>query len=243
MDQKYADVIDSTGSGLIPERIDVVRIIIAMTGASGAPYGVRLLQLLHGMPDIETHLIVSHSAALTVKQECDLDIRQVESLADVVHKASAIGASIASGSYPVDAMIVAPCSIKTLSAVANCYADDLVSRAADVCLKEGRPLLLMVRETPLHIGHLRAMTAAAEAGAIIAPPVPAFYSRPTSVEEIVDHTVRRVLARVGLPEMAPTAWMGMSRTSDPDEGDQEDPPPSPRTSSPRSQPGPRASKA
>jgi len=211
-----------------------VRIIIAMTGASGAPYGVRLLQLLHGMSEVETHLIVSHAAALTVRQECDLDIRQVESLADVVHKASAIGATIASGSYPVDAMIVAPCSIKTLSAVANCYANDLVTRAADVCLKEGRPLVLMVRETPLHLGHLRAMTAAAEAGAIIAPPVPAFYSRPTSVEEIVDQTVRRVLARVGLADMAPVPWSGFSQSSDLFEDDGRDPSgsalPSPRAS-------------
>lgn len=187
-----------------------MRIIIALTGASGAPYGVRLLQLLHAMPDVETHLIVSHAAALTVKQECDLDIGQIESLADVVHKNSAIGTTIASGSYPVDAMIVAPCSIKTLSAVANCYADNLVARAADVCLKEGRPLVLMVRETPLHLGHLRVMTAAAEAGAIIAPPVPAFYFRPTSVDEIVDHTARRMLARIGLNSMAPEAWAGLS---------------------------------
>jgi len=211
-----------------------VRIIIAMTGASGAPYGVRLLQLLHGMSEVETHLIVSHAAALTVRQECDLDIRQVESLADVVHKASAIGATIASGSYPVDAMIVAPCSIKTLSAVANCYANDLVTRAADVCLKEGRPLVLMVRETPLHLGHLRAMTAAAEAGAIIAPPVPAFYTRPASVADIVDQTVRRVLARVGLTEMAPMAWSGLSQSPDLFEDDGRDPSgsalPSPRAS-------------
>jgi len=200
-----------------------MRIIIAMTGASGAPYGVRLLQLLHGMPDVETHLIVSHAAVLTVKQECDLNIRQIESLADVVHKPSAIGASIASGSYPVEAMIVAPCSIKTLSAVANCYTDNLVARAADVCLKEGRPLVLLVRETPLHLGHLRAMTAAAEAGAIIAPPVPAFYSRPTSVDDIVDQTARRVLARIGLPDMAPIPWLGLSQSSDRGEGDEQDP--------------------
>ncbi len=205
-----------------------MRIIIAMTGASGAPYGVRLLQVLHGMPDVETHLIVSHAAALTLKQECDLDIRQIESLADVVHKTSAIGASIASGSYPVDAMIVAPCSIKTLSAVANCYTDNLVARAADVCLKEGRPLVLMVRETPLHLGHLRAMTAAAEAGAIIAPPVPAFYSRPTSVDDIVDQPARRVLARVGLPGMAPMPWSGLSQSSDPCQGGGQDPSPSAR---------------
>lgn len=184
--------------------------MIAMTGASGAPYGVRILQLLRDRPDVETHLIVSHAAALTIRQECELDIRQVELLADVVHKPSAIGAPIASGSYPCDAMIVAPCSIKTLSAVANCYTDDLIARAADVCLKEGRPLLLLVRETPLHIAHLRLMTAAAEAGAIIAPPVPAFYARPTSIADIVDHTARRALTRIGLGDLAPPAWTGLA---------------------------------
>ncbi|WP_372664522.1 UbiX family flavin prenyltransferase [Amycolatopsis kentuckyensis] len=130
------------------------------------------------------------------------------------HRPGEIGASIASGSFPVDAMLVAPCSIKTLSAIAWSYTDDLVSRAADVCLKEGRPLLLMVRETPLHVGHLRAMTAAAEAGAIIAPPVPAFYPNPATLDDVVDHTARRALARVGVTDLAPPAWNGDLARSD-----------------------------
>jgi 4-hydroxy-3-polyprenylbenzoate decarboxylase len=185
-----------------------MRIVVAMTGASGAPYGVRMLRLLRETPDVETHLVISRAAAMTIRHECDLDVRAVEKLADVVHKPSAVGATIASGSFPVHAMLVVPCSIKTLSAITNCYSDDLVSRAADVCLKEGRHLLLMVRETPLHVGHLRAMTAAAEAGAIVMPPVPAFYARPASVDELVDHTVRRALARVGVPGVAPAEWDG-----------------------------------
>jgi 4-hydroxy-3-polyprenylbenzoate decarboxylase len=185
-----------------------MRIVMAMTGASGAPYGVRMLRLLRETPGVETHLVLSRAAALTIRQECELDVRAVEELADVVHRPSAVGASIASGSFPVHAMLVVPCSIKTLSAIAHSYADNLASRAADVCLKEGRPLLLMVRETPLHLGHLRAMTAAAEAGAILMPPVPAFYARPTSVDDIVEHTVRRALARVGVPGVAPAEWDG-----------------------------------
>ena len=158
----------------------------------------------------EVHLITSKSAALTIRSECGRCVRDVESLADVVHRPADVGASIASGSFPVTAMLVAPCSIKTLSAIAYGTTSDLISRAGDVCLKEGRPLLLMVRETPLHRGHLRAMTLAAEAGAIIAPPVPAFYQRPETVEEIVEHTVRRALARVGLPDFAPKEWGGVA---------------------------------
>jgi 4-hydroxy-3-polyprenylbenzoate decarboxylase len=186
-----------------------MRIVVAMTGASGAMYGIRTLELLHDMVDVETHLVVSRAAALTIRAESDVDIRKVEALSDVVHKPSSIGASIASGSFHVDAMLVVPCSIKTLSAIANCYADDLISRSADICLKEGRPLLLMVRETPLHLGHLRAMTAAAESGAVIMPPVPAMYANPKSVADIVDNTVRRALTRVGVPNVAPTEWTGM----------------------------------
>jgi flavin prenyltransferase len=186
-----------------------VRVVIAITGASGASYGIRMLEILQGLPDVETHLVVSRAGALTIKQECDTEVSAVQALADVVHKPSAVGATIASGSFDVDAMVVAPCSIKTLSAIANCYADDLISRAADVCLKEGRALALLVRETPLHIGHLRTMTAAAEAGAIIAPPVPAMYARPQSVAEVVDFTARRVLSRVGVRCAAPREWSGL----------------------------------
>jgi 4-hydroxy-3-polyprenylbenzoate decarboxylase len=183
-------------------------IVVAITGASGACYGLRMLTLLRDQPKIETHLVVSRAGVMTLRHECGLSLREAQALADVTYRPGDVGAAIASGSFPVDAMVVAPCSMKTLSAIALSYTDDLISRAADVCLKEGRPLLLLVRETPLHLGHLRAMTAAAEAGAIIAPPVPAFYALPVSIEEMVDHTARRALARVGVREVAPKPWQG-----------------------------------
>jgi flavin prenyltransferase len=185
------------------------RVVVAITGASGAAYGVRVLELLRTVSDVETHLVVSHAAALTLGQECGLTVRDVARLADVTHKPAAVGASIASGSFRVEAMVVAPCSIKTVSAIAHSYADDLITRAADVCLKEGRPLLLLVRETPLHLGHLRVLTAAAEAGAIIAPPVPGLYARPATVADLIDHTARRALVRVGFAELAPEPWIGL----------------------------------
>jgi 4-hydroxy-3-polyprenylbenzoate decarboxylase len=191
-----------------PARKPVVT--VAISGASGAIYGIRTLELLAASAAFEVHLITSKSAALTIRSECGRCVRDIERLADVVHRPADVGASIASGSFPVTAMLVVPCSIKTLSAIAYGATSDLISRAGDVCLKEGRPLLLMVRETPLHLGHLRTMTLAAEAGAIIAPPVPAFYQRPGTVGEIVEHTVRRALARVGLPDFAPTEWGGVA---------------------------------
>jgi flavin prenyltransferase len=200
------------------------RIVIAITGASGAAYGIRILEILRSVPDVETHLVVSRAGALTLNQECDVTVREVERLADVAHRPAAVGASIASGSFPVDAMIVAPCSMKTASAIAHSYADDLITRAADVCLKEGRLLLLMVRETPLHVGHLRVLTAAAEAGAIIAPPVPAFYARPAAVADIVDHTARRALMRVGLEDLAPLEWAGLTGAPVADEVREDAPP-------------------
>jgi 4-hydroxy-3-polyprenylbenzoate decarboxylase len=187
---------------------DPRRVVLGITGASGAAFGLRVLTLLRDAPDVETHLVVSRAGAVTLRYECDVTLAEVRAMADVSYRAGDIGAAIASGSFPVDAMIVAPCSIKTLSAIALGYTDDLVSRAADVCLKEGRPLLLMVRETPLHLGHLRTMVAATEAGAIIAPPVPAFYPRPKTIDDMIDHSARRALARVGLTELAPAAWQG-----------------------------------
>jgi flavin prenyltransferase len=184
------------------------RVVLGITGASGAAFGLRVLTLLRDAQDVETHLVVSKAGAVTLRYECDVTLSDVRAMADVSYRSGDIGAAIASGSFPVDAMIVAPCSIKTLAAIALSYTDDLISRAADVCLKEGRPLLLMVRETPLHLGHLRTMVAATEAGAIIAPPVPAFYPRPQSIDDMIDHSARRALARVGLTELAPTAWHG-----------------------------------
>jgi polyprenyl P-hydroxybenzoate/phenylacrylic acid decarboxylase-like protein len=184
------------------------RVVIAITGASGAVFGLRMLALLRDAEDVESHLVVSRAGAVTLRHECDVSLPEVRAMADVNYRPGDIGAAIASGSFQVDAMVVAPCSIKTLAAIAMSYTDDLVSRAADVCLKEGRPLLLMVRETPLHLGHLRTMVAATEAGAIIAPPVPAFYPRPGSIDAMIDHSVRRALARVGLTDLAPAAWQG-----------------------------------
>lgn len=195
---------------------DVSRLIIAMSGASGQIYGIRLLEVLRatrqaGDPGavIETHLVMSEAAGITITQETDYTPRQVEALADVVYRQRDIGAAIASGSFATLGMVVAPCSIKTLSAIANCYSNDLTSRAADVQLKEGRPLLLLVRETPLHLGHIRLMAQAAEAGAIIMPPVPAFYSRPSSVDDLVNGTVGRVLARLGIENDLYYRWLGV----------------------------------
>ena len=187
------------------------RLIVGMSGASGAVLGVRLLEVLAQTDAVETHLVVSPAARLTLRSETDRPLSEVEALADVVYKPQDVGAAIASGSFPTDGMVIIPCSIKTLSAVAHCYANDLLSRAADVTLKEGRPLLLVVRETPLHLGHLRLMVQAAEMGAVIFPPVPAFYARPSSLEEMIDHTVGRVLARLGIDNQLFRPWKGVGR--------------------------------
>ena len=185
------------------------RLVVAISGASGAILGIRLLQRLQSLP-VEIHLIISQAARLTIRQETDWDMGQVQSLAAVCYEPEQIGAAIASGSFLTRGMVIAPCSIKTLSAVANSYSQDLVSRAADVTLKEGRPLLLAVRETPLHLGHLRLMTQAAEMGAVIFPAVPAFYQRPQSVAEIVDQLAGRILTRLGLEGPFSTQWQGLA---------------------------------
>ncbi|MGK6305774.1 UbiX family flavin prenyltransferase [Variovorax sp. DT-64] len=169
------------------------RLIVAITGASGTIYGVRLLQLLRAMPDWETHLVMSASGALTASQEIDLKRADIEALADVVHNVKDIGAAVSSGSFRTAGMVIAPCSMKTLAGVAHGLADNLISRAADVVLKERRRLVLMARETPFNLAHLRNMTAVTEMGGIVFPPVPAFYARPNSIEDMVDHTVGRVL--------------------------------------------------
>jgi 4-hydroxy-3-polyprenylbenzoate decarboxylase len=182
------------------------RIVVAISGASGAIYGIRALRALRAMPHVETHLIISPAARQTIAAETDWALKEVEALAHTVYDARAIGAAIAGGSFATRAMIVIPCSIKTLSAIANSYSADLIARAADVTLKEGRPLVLVVRETPLHLGHLRLMTRAAEIGAIIFPPVPAFYPKPQTLDAIVDDTVGRVLARIGLDNDLYARW-------------------------------------
>ena len=189
------------------------RLIVGITGASGALYGVRLLQALregHTARPVETHLIMSEAARVTLALETDWRARDVEALADVVHAPRNLAAPVASGSFAALGMVVVPCSIKTLSAIAHSYADNLIARAADVQLKEGRALVLMVRETPLHLGHLRLMTQAAEIGAVIFPPVPALYARPQSLDDVIAATVGRVLARVGLANDLYTPWEGAS---------------------------------
>ncbi|WP_122974710.1 UbiX family flavin prenyltransferase [Comamonas thiooxydans] len=168
------------------------RMVVGISGASGIVYGIRLLEILRES-NVETHLVMSRSAQLTMAYETDLKIADLKALADVWHANSDVGASISSGSFRVDGMIIAPCSVKTLSEIATGCTSTLLARAADVMLKERRRLALMVRETPLHIGHIRSMAAVTEAGGIICPPVPAFYTRPKSLTDLVDHTVGRVL--------------------------------------------------
>jgi 4-hydroxy-3-polyprenylbenzoate decarboxylase len=187
-------------------------LVVGISGASGAVLGVRLLQVLAGIDTVETHLVISPAGRITISDETDYSLKDVDALAYVVYKPQDVGAAIASGSFHIDGMVVIPCSIKTLSGVANCYAGDLLSRAADVTLKEGRPLLLVVRETPLHLGHLRLMVQASEMGAIIFPPVPAFYARLSSVDEMVDNTVGRVLARLGVDNELYTRWQGLGES-------------------------------
>jgi 4-hydroxy-3-polyprenylbenzoate decarboxylase len=187
------------------------RVVVGISGASGSIYGVRLLEALRRDPGVETHLVVSRSGKRTLVEETGYSVKDVEALAHVVYDDRDIGASLASGSFRTAGMIVAPCSIKTLAALASCHADTLIARAGDVTLKEGRPLLALVRETPLHVGHLRQMTAFAEMGGIVFPPVPAFYQKPKTVEEIVAHTVARVLERMGLFHEPLAEWTGGGR--------------------------------
>lgn len=169
------------------------RLIVAITGASGAIYGIRLLQVMRPLPDWETHLVMSASGVLTASQEVDFKRAEIEALADEVHSVKDIGAALSSGSFRTAGMVVAPCSMKTLAGIAHGLSDNLVTRAADVVLKERRRLVLLARETPLNLAHLRNMTAVTEMGAIVFPPVPAFYVRPASVDDVVNHTVGRVL--------------------------------------------------
>jgi 4-hydroxy-3-polyprenylbenzoate decarboxylase len=186
------------------------RLVIAITGASGAVYGTRLLQHLRAIGGIETHVVISHAGALNAHQELDLKRAQIEALADVAHGVNDIGASIASGSFRHDGMIVAPCSAKTLAAIAAGFSDNLVGRAADVCLKERRRLVLLVREAPLHLVHLRNMETVTQMGGIIFPPTPALYLRPTSVEQIVDDTLSRVLDLFDIEHSLSHRWTGTS---------------------------------
>jgi flavin prenyltransferase len=181
------------------------RLIIGITGASGVVYGERLLRLLHGL-DIETHLVLTKSAALTINYELDSSVDAIKSLASKTHPIGDVGASIASGSFKTAGMIIAPCSMHTLAAIATGVCDNLLTRAADVVLKERRRLVLLVRETPLHLGHLKNMTAVTEMGAIVSPPVPAFYSKPKTIEDLVDHTIGRALDLFDIDTKTVTRW-------------------------------------
>jgi len=193
------------------------RLIVAITGATGAIYGVRLLQVLQGASNVETHLLISPAGVMNLQHELDMGRADVEALADVVHNVRDIGATIASGSFRANAMVVAPCSMRTLAAIAHGLSDNLITRAADVTLKERRRLVLMVRETPLNLAHLRNMTAVTEMGGIVFPPVPGFYQKPQTIAELVDHTVGRVLELVDLREIGEKlspGWGGLNGAAD-----------------------------
>lgn len=185
--------------------------IVAVTGATGAIYALRLLQVMRELPSLHTHLLLSNAGGLTLQQELDLPRKAVEALADEVHNVKDVGASIASGSFRTDGMVIAPCSVKTLAAVAHGLDDNLIARAADVTLKERRRLVLMVRETPFNLAHLRNMEAVTLMGGIIFPPLPAFYQRPQSIAEMVDHTVGRVLDLLVIEHALAPGWQGMAK--------------------------------
>ena len=189
------------------------KIIVAISGASGAVYGVRLLQVLRALGSVQTHLTVSDAGLLNLQQELDMSLTQVAALADVTYPVHEVGAAIASGSFQCDGMVVAPCSMRMLAAVAHGLSDNLMARAADVMLKERRRLILMVRETPLNLAHLRNMTSVTEMGGIIFPPVPGFYHRPQTLAEMVDHTVSRVVDLLGLPQPGAARWSGLQAVS------------------------------
>jgi 4-hydroxy-3-polyprenylbenzoate decarboxylase len=186
------------------------RIIVAISGASGAVYGLRLLQLLRELNTVQTHLTISDAGFLNLQQELDASRAEVEALANVVYPVHDVGAAIASGSFQCDAMVVAPCSMRTLAAIAHGLADNLITRAADVTLKERRRLILMVRETPLSLVHLRNMTSVTEMGGIIFPPVPSFYHRPQTLAEMIEHTLSRVLDLLGLAQPQAPRWGGLT---------------------------------
>ena len=191
------------------------RIVVGISGASGSVYGVRLLEVLRGVPDVETHLVLSPAARRTITLETEYTTEYVEALADCCYRSSDIAAAISSGSFRSAAMVVAPCSMKTVSGIATSFSDNLLLRAADVILKERRRLVLLVRETPLHVGHLRLLVQVAELGAVIMPPMPAFYHRPATLQEVIDQTVNRTLDMIDVDldrDLFPR-WQGPTRAS------------------------------
>ena len=187
-------------------------IVVWISGATGAMYGVRALEVLRADPDVETHLIITDAGALTIEEETDWSVADVVALADRVYDVHGIGARISSGSFLHDGMLIAPCSIKSMSMIANSINSSLLVRAADVTLKERRRLVLVVRETPLHLGHLRLLVSLAEVGAVILPPMPCFYQRPETLEEIIDHTVGRILDQLGIQHQLLRRWTGTDPT-------------------------------
>ncbi len=192
------------------------KIIVGISGASGIIYGVRLLEVLRDVPAVETHLVMSSSGGTTLRLETDFTVEQVNALADVTYRFKDIAATISSGSFKTNGMVVIPCSMKTLAGIANSFSDNLLLRAADVVLKDRRRLVLVPRETPLHLGHLRLMTAVTEIGAIVAPPMPAFYHRPQTIDDIVNQTVNRVLDLLDIELSADlfTRWQGGQAAQD-----------------------------
>ena len=190
------------------------RLIVGITGATGAAYGVRLLQQLRRLGGVHAHLVVSSAGWLSLRAETGLERRDLEALADESHPIGDVAASIASGSFATLGMVVAPCSMKTLAAVAHGLSDNLLSRAADVCLKERRRLVLLARETPLNLAHLRNMTLVTEMGGVVMPPLPALYLRPRSIDEMIDHTVGRVLEQFGIEHDLAAAWQGWPKPAD-----------------------------
>lgn len=185
------------------------RIVVGLSGSSGAIYGARLVEVLSEEPDVETHLVVTNGARATISYETDYEPDEVASMADFVYEDTEMGAAIASGTFLTDGMVVAPCSIKTLSSIANSYDANLITRAADVCLKERRRLVLVVRETPLHAGHLRLLSQATDTGAVILPPVPGFYTKPTTISDIVDHTITKILDQFEIDAGLIERWSGL----------------------------------
>jgi len=190
------------------------RLIVAITGATGALYGVRILDTLRRLGGVETHLLISAAGWLNIQHELQLAKDDLHARADVVHSVRDVGATIASGSFATDGMIVAPCSMKTLASIAHGLSDNLIARAADVTLKERRRLVLLVRETPFNLAHLRNMTAVTEMGGVIFPPLPAFYNQPASIDEMIDHTVARVLDLFALGPALSPAWPGLRGAAD-----------------------------
>lgn len=203
LEANLADVVNTTVRAPAPPRL-----VVGISGASGVVYGARVLDALREL-GVESHLVVTRAALLTLSQETDLTPDDLTAKADVVHRLNDVGATISSGSFRTLGMIVAPCSVRTMSEIATGVTSTLLTRAADVTLKERRPLVLMVRETPLHLGHLRTMTALAEMGAVIAPPLPAFYAKPDSLEQMIDQSVGRALDVFGLDWSAVRRWEGL----------------------------------